>query len=371
MSIQRTLLIISLLIVFFFPQNASASPCWYGYCETFAYFDQNSHKILGYVYYDLWDYLLDVDLWIDYPELNETYVHAGPTWNTIYIPIEIDIGQVGNYWLYSDFYLWLYDWQVYDGTVSEYLYAPAPPLQVFRSKEEIIDGDTESFWLCWPYGDAVAFRWEFDYPRPAGNDPYVTFFSPFDSWTQTDGHWFAYPDDECLAGATSTYDIRGSVAFYPGEWSAAESNLRVYVPLRGGETEWPSLQGDVGVEWIGGLWRVVDNRFYRTAPTKLVYVPASSQFFNKINAHEDVHAYQMTQGMWASYWDPAELYNLVSGFTDTTREGLLAQVEAARIQYNAQQTAEAASLLPLAEQEAYSVSDGIAPRYFYQSCGRY
>jgi hypothetical protein len=122
----------------------------------------------------------------------------------------------------------------------------------------------------------------------------------------------------------------------------------------------------------GGLWRVHPSTYFaRTYPTKIVYIPSSSQFYGKAEAHEQVHWDQYAPG--GSYhlnedlWNPTAARDAIINLTAPTEQALDSLVEQARLSYDQSQFAIDQSRENQAETEAYGVSDNISPRYIYQA----
>ena len=97
--------------------------------------------------------------------------------------------------------------------------------------------------------DTTTFSWDWDYQKPAGNDPDVSF-SSLDSKTTTinEAKWYAFPDVICSPRPspppdpfiTSTYTIRCTVTT-PNGSATAEAKLSVMIPEEGGRTLSPTL----------------------------------------------------------------------------------------------------------------------------------
>jgi hypothetical protein len=70
--------------------------------------------------------------------------------------------------------------------------------------------------------------------------------------------------------------------------------------------------------------------------------------------------------------NPTDARDAIINLTDTTQQGLQQKVNLALTAYYLNQAvALELYLRPMAEKEAYDVSDNIAPRYLYQNCGRF
>ncbi len=148
--------------------------------------------------------------------------------------------------------------------------------------------------------------------------------------------------------------------------------LDVVVPwYPGGETWQPTVIPYVSLYQSGGLWRVDPSSFFaRTNPAALVYIPSSSQFHDKAEEHEQVHYDQYAAGgsyhLLEDLWNPTAARNAIINLTHTTEQGLWDLVDAAVYSYLQDQADIDQARRDDAEEEAYDVSDEIAPRYIYQ-----
>jgi prolyl oligopeptidase PreP (S9A serine peptidase family) len=100
-----------------------------------------------------------------------------------------------------------------------------------------------------------------------------------------------------------------------------------------------------------------------------VLIPNTSQFFNKADAHEQVHLDQWGTGqLFGGVHNPDEFYNRIVNFTVATQAELLNKITAELTTYTKEQDVFVNSKHAEAEQQAYAVSDQIAPKYVYQLC---
>ncbi len=185
------------------------------------------------------------------------------------------------------------------------------------------DGDGAYFDVTVGLGSPTGYEWSFDYPSGARNNPDVDFSDPYDDSTNTDAHWFAYPDGACTASSSAVYDITATVGFQSGPVSDI-TMLDVVVPwYPGGETWQPTVIPYVSLYQSGGLWRVNPSSFFaRTNPAALVYIPSSSQFHDKAEEHEQVHYDQYAAGgsyhLLEDLWNPTAARNAIINLTHTT-----------------------------------------------------
>jgi hypothetical protein len=252
------------------------------------------------------------------------------------------------------------------GTVMEVIISPPA---------SIMDGDSATFGVIVRGGTATAYEWSFEAPSGAGNNPNVQFSSASNSSTTTDGHWFALPNDPCTAQPTAVYTIRCAVTFSDGTQITKETSLLV-------NGYW-SPAGDVDpneLKIIGtptayqdaeGVWHVSGpHTLQRVLPMKNVYVSSSSQFFMKVDAHEQEHLNHFQPGnLFGNILLVSDLYERIKDFTAPTLQELGNLVNAEYTQFRMEQIMILDGLRGESENRAYQVSDPIAPQYLYQkSC---
>jgi hypothetical protein len=220
------------------------------------------------------------------------------------------------------------------------------------------------------------FRWSFRAPEGAGNSPNVPFGEPTSNQTYAFCKWFAVPDTPCNVFESVSYEIFCDISYDNGRKTKQLTNrLSVNIPNVGGavvidtdmikgepEIAFDSNKGHYFVKGAGSLWRDV--------PRMYVLVEPSSQFFNKIQAHEEVHFQQWTTGIFASYLTIASLMKDLTPLTDTTLDGLINQTRhTAEVWFRSEQARwELEGGRFRAEDGAYAVSDLIPPQYAYQRC---
>jgi hypothetical protein len=239
------------------------------------------------------------------------------------------------------------------------------------------DGDTVTFSVTTQNGTPTTYEWSFEAPSSAGNNPQVNFTSPTSDSTTAKAHWFAYPNRACPpTSAISEYKIKVKVTFSDGTQRTERKSFKVTVVETGGQvsasnslaggpvTDQDPNTGIFFVDNIGSLHRV------RTV-TKTIFVPTTSQFFSKVDTHENVHLSQWADnGLFGVHFDPRDFYNRIKGFTDTTRDGLNAQIVGEYDRFLTDEAALVKGKCNQGEIEAYTVSDPLSPQYIYQRCGR-
>jgi hypothetical protein len=238
---------------------------------------------------------------------------------------------------------------------------------------QTVDGSTTpSFSVSTTGPDTpTSYAWSFTAPSGAGNSPNVNFNPNNQASTTTDAHWFALPNDTCKASTSAVYTIIATVTF-PSLQIAPQTTLTVILLATAGyENEalvsgYPSIAQNLQGTWVvtgqGSLSRVV-------ASPVVVYA-TTSQFYNKVYAHENEHYVQWTSGMNSDLYVVANLMTVLSPLTGTTQADLQNEISSAWNTWTGNQHSTYVSRLPAAEADAYQVSDPISPQYIYQSsCG--
>jgi hypothetical protein len=263
------------------------------------------------------------------------------------------------------------------GTTYDYasVSVPAGPKVTMSAAQTIKDGGTASFSLTVENGTPIGYQWLFTAPSGAGNSPKVTFSPSASSESvTTDGHWFAKPNDPCQAAANAVYTIKCVVTFSGGKKVTAQSKLTVDALWNPAGFVDPNDARVAGAPRMdpdaNGIWRITGmGTLRRETPTKHVLIPNTSQFFNKADAHEQVHVDQWGPGqLFGGVHNPNEFYNRIKDFTGATQAELLNKLVIELTNYTNEQGAFAQSKHGEAEQQAYAVSDQIAPKYLYQLC---
>lgn len=240
----------------------------------------------------------------------------------------------------------------------------------------IDDGSQGSFSMTILNGTAQSYQWSWSAPQGAGNNPNVNFTAATAAQTNTDGHWFASPNVVC-APMSSVYTITGKVHFSDGQDLSKNTTLTVNVPWDvAGQTSNPPITGgpSTGYDPVRQLWVVLDKGTWtRGQPNVQIFVPASSQFYNKTVAHENKHAQQWISGLMSDLYQiegPGSAMEAVSSVTDPDYATFSQKLLNAFNAWANNQSAQADARKPQAETEAHAVSDPIAPQYLYQnSCG--
>jgi hypothetical protein len=248
------------------------------------------------------------------------------------------------------------------------------------SAQTIKDGDSATFSVAVTGGTATGYQWSFKAPSAAVNSPNVIFSSPTGPSTDAQGHWYALPDLACAPSPdsrdgywNSVYTIVCTVTFADQHQQKTQTTLTVnsyWNPA--GATGTPNISGGptVGHDTSRNLWVVIDaGTLTRSLPKPLIYVPTTSQFYEKVVAHENKHVEQWRTGMLSDLYSISSLMEVLYPLTDSTEEGLAKKLGAASVDWVQKQDREFQRRLGAAEKEAHRVSDPIAPRYCYQYCG--
>ena len=247
---------------------------------------------------------------------------------------------------------------------------------------------------------ATVFSWGWETPSDLGLNPDVgnspaVVFSPTDSRETTidNAKWYAYPNRDCPSDAgpaadkRSIYTITCEMTFPGGMSFTAESTLTVNVPwvlagflqigFSGSPTiaQWNAIMGSdrqghypanysqSEVTGRGTIQRIIRSQ---TA------VPAASQFYAKVQAHEQVHSNQVNTGLASSYYTIDDLWaNHLTDLTADNQADLEILIQWAVEDFIFAENERIRSLLPQLKRAAYQVSDPISPQYLYQRCGRF
>ncbi len=246
-----------------------------------------------------------------------------------------------------------------------------------------IDGSSASFSATLVGTTATGFYWSFESPSGAGNNPQVNFSVQNEASTTAVAHWFALPNSPCAtspppASAThpyfnSKYKIKVTVSHSGGE-TTAEADFSVNAFWEpGGKVDPATNSGGPLVNFNSqqNLWVVVGpGTLQRNTNAPVIFIPNSSQFYNKILTHEEKHEDQWNSGMLVNIRSVSSLMQAISTLTDTTAAGLSQKINQAVTNWDSQQVQNYLSLRDAAEIEAYGISDPIAPLFAYQVCGR-
>jgi hypothetical protein len=122
-----------------------------------------------------------------------------------------------------------------------------------------------------------------------------------------------------------------------------------------------------------GIWYVCGmGNLGRFTPPKQIFVPVTSQFYNKTDAHEQEHFEHWNVGnLFGHLHNPTDFYARIKNITGTSQQDLIDKLSNELTAYTNEQGALYTQLVPESERRAYAVSDLILPRYAYQRCGAF
>ena len=239
---------------------------------------------------------------------------------------------------------------------------------------QTVDGSTTPGFSVTTGGNTpTSYAWSFTAPSGAGDSPNVNFNPNNQASTTTDAHWFALPNSTCNASTSAAYAIIATVTFPDSVQIAPQTTLTVSLLATAGLEPKPYVLGYPATgQNASGVWVVTGpGTLSRSVQSPIIYYASSSQFYNKTLAHENEHVKQWTSGMNSDLYLVSSLMAALSPLTSTTQAGLNAEISNTWNQsWLPSQNSIYLSRLPAAEADAYSVSDPIAPQYYYQStCG--
>jgi hypothetical protein len=252
--------------------------------------------------------------------------------------------------------------------------------------QSIKDGGTALFSVNVTSGTLKTIQWSFKAPTDAGNNPNVNFTSPNSTKTFTDGHWFAIPNVACPAQSdlpayyNAQYEIKATVTFGSDQNRSKTTTLTVNAFWSPAGFVDPNVADVTGGPTIGvnssGIWVVVNKgTLARRVPTTMtIFVPTTSQFYNKTVSHEQVHLNQWIAGpghLYGDLFSADDFFNQIKGLTGTSKEDLFNKLVQAKTTYINAQVALVQQRRVQSEREAHAVSDPISPQYVYQNCGQW
>lgn len=214
------------------------------------------------------------------------------------------------------------------------------------------------------------------WPSGVGNNPELDYSAPTASSTKVkEARWFANPDDRhwLVTGSTCTYSINCEVTVNGGSCQAQSPAQLVVTADASGSTSWPQFSGvgtiQVSTRLVGTNteWYVSgQGSFSRTAPVKTINVPATSQFYNKVDAHESKHVTQWTsESPWKDLFNATALYastlqSLTSQISEADLRNQIDQTVALRVASDSQVAVETICDREIA---AFTVDRGVEPHY--------
>jgi hypothetical protein len=247
------------------------------------------------------------------------------------------------------------------------------------------DGESANFSVTVEEGTATGYKWEFEAPKDAGNNPNVIFDNPTGASTKATGKWFADPDRECPGAFDLTaidfnarYKIKVTVTFDQGKPKTADKTLTVNAFWNpAGYVAPPTITGAPagGYDNAKKVWVITGpGTIKRTLNTAVINVLATSQFYDKTLKHQQKHEEQWKTGMFSNLFTIQSLMAKLSVITDNSPQNNSAPfnktiVDTYKKWLDDEKDAYCKKYND-AEKEAYAVSDQLAPRYLYHRCNR-
>jgi len=240
------------------------------------------------------------------------------------------------------------------------------------------DGDTVEFRVVSVQnGTPTGYQWSFE-PTSGGNNPQVNFSNPTAATTTAKAHWFAKPDTPCTS-LNSTYTIKVKVTFQNRSPITKKAPFTVSVGSNwGGKvleplTLAPGGTLDVAYDSQRELWVVTGRGRLQRVPSPIVMreIPETSQFYNKVYRHEEVHFEQYATGIYSNLFQIDNVMPRLFQLSDPNKQVLEQKIFEAVRDWRVEQSQILDQRYTQAEAEAYAVSDPIAPRYIFQgACPR-
>lgn len=241
------------------------------------------------------------------------------------------------------------------------------------------DGEDSGILVCNVQPSGItpdSYQWLASWPTPAYNNPQGTFEQSAKQVTRiNNAWWYATTTDPCTHH-TAVYDVYCTVNINGITCSnsvPADFEVKVHWP-EAGKCEQPDIQGfEYDAIETNGYWMVTGIVAWNRTDAQIHnYYSMDSQFYTKIQAHEQQHKDDFDNGFDGHvFMKQAEFEPMIMGMTNSTLAGLEAAVYAQYSDYKNSEVIEMNSLIPTPmEDRAYAVSDAIAPFYVYQSSCR-
>jgi hypothetical protein len=326
-----------------------------------------THRLYAYFYDDYWDYGY-------YP-----YRHIYDYYDNWYFGYFSGLG-IDYPWYYY-FYSPGYAFRsrrtrpISLGTTHSSDSATTPGVSINISPSQTVkDGATASLSVTVNGDTPSAYQWSYKAPNGSANNPKVTFSDATSNSTSvTSAHWFANPDNPCSASLDAPYTISCAITLSSGKKKTVKTTLVVnayWFPAGQVDPNEATIAGAPGQSVDeNGIWHVNGmGTLRRVIPTKHVFIPSTSQFFGKADAHEQAHVDHWNVGqLFGALFQPEDFFNRVKDFTAASQGELIDKITAETNKYIDEQR----DLYNHAEDErqAYAVSDAIDPKYLYQFCG--
>jgi hypothetical protein len=257
---------------------------------------------------------------------------------------------------------------------SNYLRAPRIDMSVPAAA---MDGDTVTFAVSTIGGKAVSYLWSFETKSGSKDGAHLKIENAAGPATPAMAFWYSTGHDICGIDFASTYRIKVRVTFDDGEQVTKAASFVVRVDKNwGGNVDPPAVRGAPEIRFDEKLkrWFITGSGTLKRVPNPLkMRIPRTSQFYEKVMKHEQVHVKQFENGILSDLFRVDSLMKWLqkANLSDTERQPLEQKIFAEISNWKQGQQQAMMKRLPAAEREAYAVSDQIAPRYIFQNCGRY
>lgn len=224
-------------------------------------------------------------------------------------------------------------------------------------------------------GIATDYQWSAKWPSGVGHDPGVNFDKDDEKNTKIiKAQWYADPDREYLfeVGLLAEYEIKVSAKIYGVEISSGEDDNWVWVNVvdTGTVDPWPFTLGIGTViitEGSDGLFYVTgQGNFRRESLSAVNDTPLDSDFYDKVQAHEEHHVEQFANiEPWASMWNVDDFYsNTLQSLPGQISENAMeAEVEQAYENWVAQEEIDFFDNQCEMEWQAFQAGNAVNPQY--------
>jgi len=240
-----------------------------------------------------------------------------------------------------------------------------------------MDGETVYFEINILAGNPINYHWSFETRSGARDIAQLKIENAVSPATLSVAYWYSTGHNKCGIDFTSVYTIKALVTFDNGAQVSKTASFAVSVGKNwGGNVDPPITKGSPEIrfderskQWVitgpGTLERVSN-------PLKL-RLPPTSQFYEKVLRHEEVHVKQFEDGILSDLFRIGSLMDWLqkASLSDPDKRALEQKISTTISNWRQSQQMVMVKRLPAAEREAYAVSDQIAPGYIFQNCGRF
>ncbi|MDH5526462.1 MAG: carboxypeptidase regulatory-like domain-containing protein [Nitrospirota bacterium] len=251
-----------------------------------------------------------------------------------------------------------------------------------RHHMRVIDGSNSSTFTCevtpsTATVDSWAWEWRvWPGAGSVGNSPNVAFSSPSGQTTTVlNAHWYSIPDTQfhfqnMLPGG-SPYAIDCAATVGGINMSSRKDDVSLdgalSVEFDPHSAAGASMEGQffANFDSASGQYVIVQGTLSRTSPYVVSYgVPVTSQFYNKVRAHEDYHVFQWTGAApWKDLFQPSIWMSAVQGLFYPTLVDAMNAAAAATMQFSAADINLTNNTQCLREWQAYQIDAQASPNY--------